>query len=1504
MEVRLLAARGTLTLSDTTSPIFIEGDGTNDPTMTFTGTIPDLNLALDGLSFDPERDYNGSDSLEIVMVDLGHTGLGGPKNDTDTVIIVVRPVNDVPEVSGLPFNLTIFEGEARRIDLDPVVSDVETAPADMSWAGVSSDGVIADSDIDPARAVIIDAKDNGTADVTLIVTDRGDPDNCGLPSESCDGPESANHVIQVNVNNVPPTIALSGAPNVDEGSVYVLTLGTVTDPGDDAVSQYIVRWGDNRSDTYSSAGDVTHIYADGPESHVISVDLVDEDGTHTDAGSLPVDVENVAPEVELTGANVADEQGTNSYSFASSDPGDDTFNLISQSCGLNGILSNPTFDISSGAGSFDCTFPDGFARSSVSVQVADSDGLNSDPDTFVVTMNNVDPVVEAGDGQIVDEGSTVELNQSAFSDSGFDFPSAGTFEDFTGTVNWGDETPTELSGVSETPGGVVVDTTGTVSSSHVYADDGSYTVTVCVTDDDSGSGCDTFTVTVNNVDPSIISVGNDGPIDEGNSAIITVVATDPARALDPLSYEYDCNNDLTYDTGPQPGSNASCDFSNDGSFVVNVRVTDGDGGLATASTTVIVNNVLPTVEASGPYTVDEGGSVDLSGTCGGCVSFLWDLDGTQGFETPGPTPTFNGPFVSATETRTVELQVTDSDGDTATDTAQITINNIVPVVSAGGPYSVDEGDSVQVSGTCNGCASTEWDVDGQPGFEVSSSVATFSAAALDGPSTRTVTFRGCDADGDCETSSSTLTIENVAPTANTDGPYSVNEGSTVGLRPTGTDASPADTLSFTWDLDNDGFFETSGQDVSFDATLRDGPDSQVVVVQVCDDDGDCGTSNTTVTINNVAPTADADGPYSVNEGSSASLSGSGFDASPNDVLSFAWDLNNDGVFETAGQNPSFSAALRDGPSSQTVVLQVCDDDGGCNTSNSSVTIVNVAPSINAVRDDGPIFEGSSVTVTVVAIDPAGELDPPSYEYDCDNDLTYDIGPQPASSAPCEFSDEGSFVVNVRVTDGDGGETTASTTVTIFNADPVMTAVGAAIDEGQSATVNANFTDEGTLDIHTATIDWGDSTAPQAVAVAQGSGFGSLSASHVYSDNGDYSVIVTVTDDDTGVGASTVTVSVNNLNPSLTLNLGDAVAFGTEQVFLGRKDDPQTHSADASDPGSDDLTFNWDFEIATASQIHHNNGSTPEPVGSPSPQGTFPFSPSDSACVTCTTPGIYSVTVEAVDDDGGQSGTQSLTKIVTDDCDCTKSKGFWKEQFKERKPKDQTKVEKGQLIAEDVLDSYLDIVNLGSSVFTADVLEDGVPLSTLAEAHLILSGKAGGPAAPQVPQSVTQDISTESKKKKKGDGTGSKDNSDESKSSKKKSDNSKGSKKKSDESKESKAGSESATSTTKIKGQALSQLLAAWLNYAKGAIELEEDLVIDTGETGSGSDTSSESTPPVTMSFEEIIAEVEAILNNPDATKADLERAKDLAESVNQHDKNNPDCDTHTRSDRGSETGSK
>ena len=52
---------------------------------------------------------------------------------------------------------------------------------------------------------------------------------------------------------------------------------------------------------------MTHTYADGPAAPTITVDLVDEDGTHTAAGSLGLTVSNVAPEAVID--SIVDDAG-------------------------------------------------------------------------------------------------------------------------------------------------------------------------------------------------------------------------------------------------------------------------------------------------------------------------------------------------------------------------------------------------------------------------------------------------------------------------------------------------------------------------------------------------------------------------------------------------------------------------------------------------------------------------------------------------------------------------------------------------------------------------------------------------------------------------------------------------------------------------------------------------------------------------------------------------------------------------------------------------------------------------------------------------------------------------------------------------------------------------------------------------------------------------------------------------------------------------------------------
>src|SRR5215204_3579998 len=73
--------------------------------------------------------------------------------------------------------------------------------------------------------------------------------------------------------------------------------------------------------------------------------------------------------------------------------------------------------------------------------------------------------------------------------------------------------------------------------------------------------------------PNISSVGNDGPVAEGASSVITVNATDADN--DTLSYKFDCDNDGTFEVGPQASNSTSCSFGNDGSYTVKASVSDG-----------------------------------------------------------------------------------------------------------------------------------------------------------------------------------------------------------------------------------------------------------------------------------------------------------------------------------------------------------------------------------------------------------------------------------------------------------------------------------------------------------------------------------------------------------------------------------------------------------------------------------------------------------------------------------------------------------------------------------------------------------------------------------------------------------------------------------------------------------------------------------------------------------------------------------------------------------------
>jgi murein DD-endopeptidase MepM/ murein hydrolase activator NlpD len=402
-----------------------------------------------------------------------------------------------------------------------------------------------------------------------------------------------------------------------------------------------------------------------------------------------------------------------------------------------------------------------------------------------------------------------------------------------------------------------------------------------------------------------------------------------------------------------------------------------------------------------------------------------------------------------------------------------------------------------------------------------------------------------------------------------------------------------------------GFIEPSWNVVTFVCFGEDNGD---------DDNDNLYTDGETYTAGpcaNTAPTADAGGPYQVNEGSAVQLDGTGSNDPENALLTYTWS----------------PATNLDDPSSATPTYNGIDDK----VDNLTLTVSDAG---------GDVSLGSALT----------------------------------------DSDE--------------------TTVTVLNVAPTVTATGDSINEGTAATVRATFTDPGTQDTHTASIDWNDGSAPQNVSTAQlASG-----VNHVYGDNGVYNVLITVTDDDGGIGTDIAALTVANLAPTVSLNTSGAVSFPGGDYLIVEAGTALSSSAQGSDPGSDDLTFTWSAgEVNT----YFNNGITADlPKSS---LGIFPFMASDSINALYTSVGVENISVVLEDDDAG-SDSASANVIVTGTAERTQGLGWWKHQFSGAgSPQIDAATAQG----------YLEIVNAVSGIFS-----ETTSVMTTADVHAVLSPTGG------------------------------------------------------------------------------------------------------------------------------------------------------------------------------------
>jgi PKD repeat protein len=266
--------------------------------------------------------------------------------------------------------------------------------------------------------------------------------------------------------------------------------------------------------------------------------------------------------------------------------------------------------------------------------------------------------------------------------------------------------------------------------------------------------------------------------------------------------------------------------------------------------------------------------------------------------------------------------------------------------------------------------------------------------------------------------------------------------------------------------------------------------------------------------------ADAGGPYTVAEGSTVPVEHDSVDHD-GDALGFEWAVDQAVArVENNGERDARLVGIDDGETS--VDLRLHDQEEGYATDTTSLTVTNVAPAV-AAGADAESAEGSVWTGTASVTDP-GTADTHTAVVD------FGDGTAPEELAVTDgkvalshrFVDDGRYDVQVEVTDDDGGVGTDGLVVTVSNAAPAVEQVVAPLEPQQVGTevvATAGFSDAGTSDVHTATVDWGDGSRGPA-SVTEDAGAGEARASHAYTVPGTYRVTVTVDDADGGVTAST------------------------------------------------------------------------------------------------------------------------------------------------------------------------------------------------------------------------------------------------------------------------------------------------------------------------------------------------------------------------------------------------
>jgi uncharacterized repeat protein (TIGR01451 family) len=326
--------------------------------------------------------------------------------------------------------------------------------------------------------------------------------------------------------------------------------------------------------------------------------------------------------------------------------------------------------------------------------------------TVTVTQTQTDQSITAAGVSIsATEGQLFTGDVATFTD-----PDANaTAAEYSATIDWGDGSATSAGTISGPTGGPF-----TVRGSHTYADEGTYTVTVHITDSDSTNAADatsTAHVADATLTPGPLSLTGGTEGSGATTASFTFTDANPVSTVADFTATIswgDATSSAGTVSGPTGGPytvTGSHTYADEGSYPVTVMVTDDGGSTTSATGTAAVADAALTAVCAAPAnftqsfsgatatftdanplstvadftatTINWGDGTITAGTVSGPIGGPYTVSGSHTYLTTGPF--------------TIKTSIIDDGGATATASCNVLTFAFAP---GGGSFAIGDNNAV------------------------------------------------------------------------------------------------------------------------------------------------------------------------------------------------------------------------------------------------------------------------------------------------------------------------------------------------------------------------------------------------------------------------------------------------------------------------------------------------------------------------------------------------------------------------------------------------------------------------------------------------------------------------------------------------------------------------------------------------------------------------------------------------------------------------------------------